>query len=166
MKKKKDISKVIVIISLILYLLLLTWIIVFKFRLNFSSLKYIRSINLIPFKANGVVNGIKETLINLVLFIPLGMYLQFIIRKKKNLKLPIVIIISIIYEILQYVLHIGVSDITDVIMNSLGGIIGMTIMFIFYTLLVKKIDTNRLDKVIGYLSLIIPIVIFGTLFLL
>ncbi len=58
MKKSKQILKTIVKISLALYILLLTWIIVFKFRIDITSLKYIRSINLIPFKTNGAINGI------------------------------------------------------------------------------------------------------------
>ena len=58
MKKSKEILKTIVKISLALYILLLTWIIVFKYRIDITSLKYIRSINLIPFKTNGAINGI------------------------------------------------------------------------------------------------------------
>lgn len=77
MKKQNNLSKTIISLSFIIYLLLLTWIIVFKFRLDITSLKYIRSINLIPFKANPIVNGMRETMINLLLFVPLGMYLKF-----------------------------------------------------------------------------------------
>lgn len=165
MKKNIKISKIVVIFSLLLYLILLTWIIVFKFRLDFSSLKYIRSINLIPFKANGVVNGIKETLINLLLFVPFGMYLQFIM-KDKNFKLLLILFLSVLYEILQYILHIGVSDITDVIMNSMGGIIGIFFMMILYKILMKKIDSKKINIILGYISIFIPISIFGMLFFL
>lgn len=70
--EKKDLNikmknKKVIVVSYILYLIMLTWIIVFKFRLDLSSLKYIRSVNLIPFKSNGVVNGVSEILINLML---------------------------------------------------------------------------------------------------
>ena len=119
-------------------MLLLTWIIVFKFRLDISELKYIRTLNLIPFASDSSINGMKETIVNLILFIPLGSYIQFIIKNKKCLKLLIIIFVSFMFELLQYVFHIGVSDITDIIMNTLGGIIGIVFMFVFYKQLSKK----------------------------
>jgi len=163
--KKNYLTKTVLIIAFVLYMLLLTWIIVFKFRLDISELKYIRTINLIPFVSDSSINGMKETFINLILFIPLGFYIQFIIKNKKILKLFIIIFVSFIFELLQYILHIGVSDITDIIMNTLGGIIGMIFMFIFYQLFSKKINSDRLDKLLSYLSIFIPILMFGCLFI-
>lgn len=148
--------------SFMLFLILLIWIIVFKFRLDFSSLKYIRSINLIPFKANGVVNGMKETIINLLLFVPLGMYLQYFLKNKK-VKIIIIVLISFCFEAIQYILHIGVSDITDIIMNTVGGIIGIYLMLVIYQFLAKFI--NKIDAFLGYISILIPILMLGMLFL-
>ena len=65
-KNKTNRKDLLIKISFILYIVLLTWIIVFKFRLNINDLKYIRSINLIPFKANNIVNGLKETIIKCI----------------------------------------------------------------------------------------------------
>ena len=90
MSRKNTKSKNLIIIAFTLYVLLLTWIIVFKFRLNLSDLKSIRTINLIPFKANGVVNGMRETVINVVLFIPLGMYLKYLLKDRKFLSIVII----------------------------------------------------------------------------
>ena len=99
-------------------MLLLIWIIVFKFRMDIFSLKYIRSINLVPFKNNGYVNGIRETFINIVLFVPLGMYLKYFFRNSKFLNLEIIILTSFCFEVFQYILRIGVSDITDIIYST------------------------------------------------
>ena len=162
---KKNLSKIVFNISFILYLLLLTWIIVFKFRFNLGDLKYIRTINIIPFASNGYINGMKETFINLILFIPLGGYVQFMMRNKNFLKLLIIILVSFIFELLQYAFHIGVSDITDIIMNTLGGIIGIFLMFISYNLLSKKINDDKLQIIIRYLSIFIPILMFSCLFI-
>lgn len=162
MSKEKKFSEKIAIISFLIYLLLLTWIIVFKFRLDFSSLKHIQSINLIPFKANSVVNGMKETFINLILFVPLGMYLQFLL--KKNFKLIIIFLISFIFEVMQYILCIGVSDITDIIMNFIGGVLGIILMLFLYKKLSKIIEKNKLEKTLGYLSIMIPITMLLFLF--
>lgn len=159
-------NKKIIIISYILYLIMLTWIIVFKFRLDLSSLKYIRSINLVPFKSNGAVNGYSEIFINLMLFIPVGIYVRLIFKEKSNLINCVHIIsISIIYEILQYVFHIGVSDITDVIMNSLGGIVGMVFISLVLKVLSKLIaDEKKLYILLEILSLLGIVLLLVSLF--
>ncbi len=164
MKKSKQILKTIVKISLALYILLITWIIVFKFRIDITSLKYIRSINLIPFKTNGAINGMKETLVNLILFIPFGMYLEYLLKIKK-LNIIIIILTSFCYEIMQYIFHIGVSDITDIIMNTLGGIIGILLIYMYFYL-INKIKNNKIYKnLLEILLIIIPTLILAMLFL-
>lgn len=95
MKKQNNLSKTMISVAFVIYLLLLTWVIVFKFRLDITSLRYIRSINLIPFKANPIVNGMRETLINLLLFVPLGMYLKFIFKSNKFSNVSIIIFLSL-----------------------------------------------------------------------
>lgn len=162
MSKENTKSNKLIIVAFALYVLLLTWIIVFKFRLNLSDLKYIRTINLIPFKANGVVNGMRETIINLVLFIPLGMYLKYLLNDRKILSIIIISSTSLLFEILQYIFHIGVSDITDIIMNTIGGIIGMILMMIFLSITKKN---NILNKTLDYLLIFLPLVMFLGLFI-
>lgn len=165
MKKSKEILKTIVKISLALYILLITWIIVFKFRIDITSLKYIRSINLIPFKTNGAINGMKETLVNLILFIPFGMYLEYLFKDKRKLNIIIIILTSFCYEIMQYIFHIGVSDITDIIMNTLGGIIGILLIYMYFYL-INKIKNNKIYKnLLEILLIIIPTLILAMLFL-
>ena len=161
---KKKLEKIIVKISFIMYILLLIWIIVFKFRLDITSLKYIRSINLIPFKNNGFVNGIREPMLNLLLFIPLGMYLKYFGKKYNFLNSGIIILTSFIFEVLEFILHIGVSDITDIIMNILGGLVGMFLMDIVLFKVTKK--GTILDKLIEYILIFIPVLMFLALFLL
>ena len=154
MKKQTSLLKNIVKVSFMLYLMLLTWIIVFKFRFHISDLKYIRSINLIPFKANVT----KEILINVILFIPLGMYLK---RTLDN-KFLNILLISFIFEALQYILHIGVSDITDIIMNTLGGIIGISIISISSLIF----NNNKfINKLFDFLLITMPVFMILLLFL-
>lgn len=157
MSRKNTKSNNLIIIAFTLYILLLTWIIVFKFRLNLSDLKYIRTINLIAFKANVVVNGMKETIINIVLFIPLGMYLKYLLKDKNFLSIVIISSTSLLFEILQYIFHIGVSDITDIIMNTIGGVIGM-ILILILLLIAKK--NNAFNKILDYLLIFLPLLMF------
>ena len=158
MKTKNNLLNWLVKISFVLYFFLLTWIIVFKFRIDIRNLRYLRTINLIPFKEN----ALKEILINIFLFIPYGMYLREL-TKKKSLTVGIIILTSFIFEVLQYILHIGISDITDIMMNTLGGIIGI----LFISILEKKIESSKiLNHSIKYLLSIIPFLIIFLLFLL
>lgn len=145
-------------ISFVLYLFLLTWIIVFKFRLDITGLRYLRAVNFIPFKEN----ELREILINIFLFIPYGMYLREF-TKKKSLTVGMIILTSFIFELLQYILHIGISDITDIMMNTLGGIIGI----LFISILKNKIGNSKvLDNLLKYLLSIIPFLMILLLFLL
>lgn len=158
MKQKNNLLNRLVKISFVLYLFLLTWVIVFKFRIDITDLRYLRAINLIPFKEN----ALKEILINIFLFIPYGMYLREL-TKKKSLTVGIIILTSTLFEVLQYIFHIGISDITDVMMNTLGGMIGI----LFISILEKKMGNSKvLDNLIKYLLSIIPFLIFFLLFLL
>lgn len=162
MKENKT-KNILIKISFILYMVLLTWIIVFKFRLNLNDLKYIRTINLIPFKSNNIVNGLKETIINLVLFIPLGMYLKYILKDKKLISILIIFVTSLLYEITQYILHIGVSDITDIIMNTLGGLIGIILVSI--TLLINsKTKRDIIKNLLEILLISLPFIMLLLLF--
>lgn len=121
----------------ILYVLFLLWCILFKYVSPielFSHNRYFtRTVNLVPF--NDIRNGYFNKLDiygNIILFIPLGIYLNII---KKNLKvyksICIIILVSFIFEISQYVFRIGASDVTDIITNTIGGIIGIVIYFLF-----------------------------------
>ena len=53
MKNEKKIT----VALLIVYLLVLSWIILFKLQFSFSALDHIREINLIPFGGSVIANG-------------------------------------------------------------------------------------------------------------
>ena len=115
----------------VIYLIALLWIIVFKFNVPFSKLGYMRSINLIPFNESLVINGeldFREIIMNVVIFIPLGIYLVILLKKWTiGKKIFLFFLISLICEIFQFILGVGASDITDIINNTLGGVIGIAI---------------------------------------
>ena len=115
----------------IIYLIVLFWIIVFKFNLRLPPLRNMRSINLIPFSQPLILNGkiaFGEIIMNVVIFVPLGMYAGILFKRWITLKkLFLFFLISLICEVLQYILNIGASDITDIINNTLGGLIGLMI---------------------------------------
>lgn len=73
----------------------------------------------------GRTSLIYENILNIVLFIPVGLLLRAVLQKKRLFRTVIVsIFISIIIEILQFSLKKGFSELDDVIHNTLGCVIG------------------------------------------
>ena len=124
--------KVLAHIGFVLYIVLLVWLIIFKLEPRFWTFpKTGRSLNLIPFGASMMQNGgisFSEIAYNALFFVPFGIYLLTLrITKKAWHGILIGLTVSIAFEAVQFVFKIGASDITDVIMNTLGTAIGVLI---------------------------------------
>ena len=112
-----------------MYIFLVIWIILFKLAISIDQLPQFRSINLIPFYyPNKTTYQIREVLDNLIIFIPFGLYLK----------------------LSQYIFCIGASDITDLITNTTGALVGVGIYF-----LLKKIFKDKTNKIILTLASIV-----------
>jgi len=147
-----------------LYLLILLWLVLFKFSLNLSSvLDYqTRSLNLIPF-TDASRDNLRGWIYNVVIFIPFGLLLS-VNLKQTNFwrKLACVFIFSLAIEIIQFVLMIGITDITDIITNTFGGFLGL----VLYDLSNKYVDNKKTDRFIvvaGTILLILFILLLGIL---
>jgi glycopeptide antibiotics resistance protein len=90
-----------------------------------------RRVNLIPFREPLILNGkvdFGEIILNVVIFVPLGIYAGILFERWIFRKfLFLFFLISATVEGLQLILAIGAFDSTDLITNTLGGIIGLTI---------------------------------------
>lgn len=121
------------------YLIVLTWIIVFKMQLDFSEFAHYRHVNLIPFGGALVVNGrinISEMLLNVVVFIQFGVYLCMLGGQGDWLKKAVPVLgVSLAYEAAQYILAVGGSDVTDLLLNTAGGILGFALFGVLQKLL-------------------------------
>ncbi len=110
-------------------MLFLTWVILFKLQFSLRAIDRARALNLVPFHYEDSDNPgfrFKEVMDNVLIFIPLGIYLSMLWKNMKLMtKAGIIIAVSLSFEILQCILHIGVSDITDLLTNTAGGLIGM-----------------------------------------
>lgn len=76
MKSVKQWDRILRVIAAI-YFVSLSWLILFKGQFSLPDFGQYRSINLIPFGASVIVNGrvqFSEILMNVALFIPLGLY--------------------------------------------------------------------------------------------
>ncbi|MBM6750016.1 VanZ family protein [Mediterraneibacter glycyrrhizinilyticus] len=122
---KKNVTKILFVV----YIILLIWIILFKLSFSFQSIDRIRGINLIPFAGSVVANGeidMDEIINNALIFVPFGIYLSTLFPKWKAVKKELVILgFSILIEVLQYILSVGATDVTDIIMNGVGAGIGI-----------------------------------------
>lgn len=165
MNKRERIKTVFLYGVFICYILLLIKILLLS-RISHSEL---RSINLIPF------HSIKEYIFsnsvtikrfafsnvggNIIIFIPLGIYLPLFKndRRVKN-NLLFIFIVSLSVEIIQGILGIGASDIDDIILNCLGGLIGI---LVYKLLLFILRDEKKVHTAITILSAIgLPVLLF------
>ena len=141
-----------------IYFLILVWILLFKMSFSIDELYKNRSINLIPFMGSVVVNGriyINEIIDNILVFIPLGIYICMLKEYWSILrKISVGFFISLGIEVLQFILAIGATDITDLIGNTLGGIIGIGVFYLF-----SKLFKNKTNKIINTLALIVTILL-------
>lgn len=150
-----------------IYLIVLSWIILFKMQFDISLLKNMnfRSINLIPFAGSLIVNGkadVSEILLNIIVFVPFGVYLAML-KQKGNLIRKVLLIfgVSLLYEVLQFIFAIGGSDITDLLGNTLGGIIGIGLFAVLHRLLGEK--TVRILNILATVGTIGIILFLGLL---
>ena len=78
---------------------------------------------------NFETTNLSQTILNLILFIPIGYWL-------KHLKISSVLLISLLLitsiELLQFVSHRGVFDVVDILINTIGIIIGYIIFKIVH----------------------------------
>ena len=108
-----------------IYLIVLYWILLFKLGIS-SSYMDKRSVNLIPFNDPSIFNG--ENILNVVIFVPLGVYAGILFKRWTfGKKFFFFFLLSLIVEALQYILRLGAFDVTDLITNTVGGIIGLMI---------------------------------------
>ena len=96
---------------------------------------------------------------NIVLLVPLGFLLPFIFKQLNWKSSLVVAILSALFiESLQSMLHIGIFDIDDVILNALGCMIGYW-KFLFLPIFLKWMKESRV-ALISFITIIGFIVYF------
>ena len=128
------------------------------------SLRFNLSLNLVPFAdiVNNPAEYVKNTLLNIVLFMPLGFLLPVIWRDYRSAKTMVIVgfAVSFVIETLQ-VFTFRHTDVDDLIMNTLGTVAGYAVAKrISFGMLLKMPKDNG-----AVLAKYEPVIVFGMVFL-
>lgn len=120
---------------------------------NYGSLIRLEEISLIPFQSKGLTTYA----LNVIMFMPLGFLLPFIWKQWRSL-LPTLLtglVFSLIIELTQ-LFNRRLTDIDDLMMNTLGTVIGYGIWLLYQRVFGRKKKTSLSSKEpIAYISLAI-----------
>ncbi len=104
--------------------------------------------NIVPFKVIGEYLSNVQTLNdwfaknligNIVVFIPIGFLVPLFLKRNRIWHVAIVgIVVSVFIEILQSLLAVGRADIDDIILNTIGLLIGFGIYKLIYSVALKN----------------------------
>ncbi|MDR2515359.1 MAG: VanZ family protein [Christensenellaceae bacterium] len=109
-----------------LYALLLAGVILFKLPFYSDFSERARVVNLVPFQGVGEGAARHEILLNILLFVPFGLYLSMLRGEWPFfVRLLPIFAASLAFELLQFAFGIGISDLSDLIGNTLGGALGI-----------------------------------------
>jgi glycopeptide antibiotics resistance protein len=109
-----------------LYFMFATYLTAVYLFVGMPTLQFMRfdlSLTLMPFLP--MIADFKNTILNIILFIPLGIMLPFLWKKYNNLKTTLIFgfSMSLVIELLQ-ILTYRATDINDLIANTLGAVVG------------------------------------------
>lgn len=136
-----------IVAFLFLYVIFIFYITLFS-RLNTESAG---DYSLIPFHsyylaAHGMKELLKESILNILFFYPLGYLFGSLnidkINSRRWMIIPISCALSFIIELSQYIFKLGYAEVDDVIHNTLGCAIGL-LMCILFEKLFKIIQKQK-----------------------
>jgi glycopeptide antibiotics resistance protein len=144
-----------------IYLIALYWILLLKLGVSFSYVGTRRA-NLIPFREPLILNS--ENVLNVVIFVPLGIYAGILFETWSfGRRVLLFFLLSLIVEAVQYIFRLGAFDVTDIITNTLGAVIG----FMLFIAIQKAFDsTAKAQRFINIVATIGTVLMITLLLLL
>ncbi|GHI00599.1 VanZ family protein [Neobacillus kokaensis] len=150
----KILIKTVLTIVLFLYLAILTKLVLFKYVQvseiiqSFTFINnehFLRAHNFIPFKTIyyylfladiNLIIRIENIVGNVIGFAPFGFILPLLANRFQKLKVVILatFFLSLTYELMQLIFTFGSFDVDDLILNTIGGVIGFIPIKIFLKL--------------------------------
>lgn len=141
--RKESVTKIICWLAFITYLILLTYFLIFadlmgrthsqeNYAYNLELFKEIKRF-IKYFKILGVRTVVLNLAGNIIGFMPMGFLLPFISRRAKHLYLTLLLCFtfSFLVETVQLIWKVGIFDVDDMLLNTIGGILGYLVYKIF-----------------------------------
>lgn len=93
----------------------------------------------------GMETFVVNILGNVLAFAPFGFLLPLLNRKNSNFFLIAFfsMIFSLVVEMLQLRLKVGIFDVDDILMNTFGGILGYLFFVLCEVVIFRKVNVNR-----------------------
>lgn len=122
----------ILLLAFAVYLTLLAWVVLWKLEVPWigDAAGLARPLKLVPFIPSGDAGASTpiEMLINLVLFVPFGLFLGALAPTWSWWKTgAAALAASLVLETVQHLLSTGSFDTTDLIVNTAGGLVGFAV---------------------------------------
>lgn len=110
------------------YLVVLSWLVLWKLHAPFVGDDAMRGLKLVPFAAAEGYGASqpREVAGNIAVFVPFGVYLGMLAPAWSWMRVvATVAVTSAAMELTQFVLAVGSTDTSDVIANAAGGLLGL-----------------------------------------
>lgn len=153
-RKKKKLLHKIELLLFVAYVAMLCYFLFFAENLDRNFVDRTYHYNLIPFKEikrfwtyryNLNAWLVMLNLVgNVVAFIPFGTFLPVLFQKCRNFFLTVLLSMefSLCVEIIQLLGKVGIFDVDDIILNTLGGLLGYVLYWLF-SLVWRKINETE-----------------------
>lgn len=124
--------RIVLVLAFAVYLALLTWVVLWKLEMPWigDAAGLVRPIKLVPFAPSGDAGASTpaEMLINLILFVPFGLFLGALAPTWSWWKAGIAALgASLTLETVQHLISTGSFDTTDLIVNTAGALLGWAV---------------------------------------
>lgn len=147
---------------MIIYLIVLCWILILKLGVEFSYMSE-RRFNVVPFKeffTPGYEVDWGGTIANVIIFIPLGVYVGVLFRLWSFTgKIIFCFMTSLVIEAIQFTLAVGAFDITDIVTNTFGGVVGLILFKVIAGISGNATRAQRLINVIASIATVLMVVL-------
>ena len=148
-------SRGILIVAFAVYLALLAWVVLWKLEVPWigEAAGLARPIKLVPFVPSGDAGASTpaEMLINLVLFVPFGLFVGALAPTWSWLKAgAVALAVSLVLETVQHLISTGSFDTTDLIVNTAGALVGWAVF-----VLVRRASGERTPIVMTRICVIV-----------
>ncbi|MBK2402444.1 MULTISPECIES: VanZ family protein [Erysipelothrix] len=118
------------------------------FSLENASIDYY---NLMPFRSGLSLKNLKEPLLNVLMMVPMGVFLPVFFKRLRNIKYTVFVtfFISLLIECLELLLTLAFGvilwhfDVTDLITNTLGGLLGFCLYYGVIRHLLNYVDQKE-----------------------